>query len=319
MGRPAKPVNARARPRLRALAAYLRRLKEEADVTYATLSERTGPTDTPGYRGTSTLSQAARGTHLPPLETVLAYARAAGDSGSRAEQQRVATARNLWKAAAVERARPHLTGRSQRTRRIRTVASLGRALTRLRLRAGRLSYRAIERATDAGGHRVPRSTAHLILDGKALPSREQLAGLLKAFDVSPADSRTWHAVRDRIEDRLQPPTPPRRWGGYVCADADPAVQEFLESRARDEEIKRLTGQIHPDEMYEDFEERMREKAHRQAEDERLYEEYDEFGVCDEPEDAAEREAQEAGQTVFRLRLKAMTERVTSTSRDAERS
>ncbi|MFF7647040.1 helix-turn-helix domain-containing protein [Streptomyces canus] len=319
MGRPAKPISARARPRLRALAAYLRQLKDEAGVTYATLSKRTGPADTPGYRGTSTLSQAARGTHLPPLETVLAYARAAGEPGSRTEQQRVATARSLWKAAAIEKARPHLTGRGQRTRQIRTAASLSQALTRLRLRAGRPSYRAIERATDASGHRVPRSTAHLILDGKVLPSREQLAALLKAFDVSTADSRTWHAVRDRIEDRLQPPTPPRRWGGYVCADADPAVQEFLESRARDEEIKRLTGQIRPDETYEDFEERMRERAYRQAEDEWLYEDYDELGDCDEPEDEAEREAQEAGQTIFRPRLKAMTERVTSTSRDAERS
>jgi hypothetical protein len=312
MGRPAKPIDARARPRLRALAAYLRQLKDEADATYATLSQRTGSARSPGYRGASTLSQAARGTHLPPLETVLAYARAAGDPGSRAVQQRVATARSLWKAAAIEKARPHLAGRGQRTRQVRTPASLGQTLTRLRLRVGRPSYSAIERATYAGGHRVPRSTAHLILGGKVLPSREQLAALLKAFDVSVADALAWHAVRDRIEYRLQPPAPPRRWGGYVCADADPAVQESLERRARDEEIKRRTGQIHPEETYEDYEERMYERAYRQAADDRLYEDYD------EPEDEPERQAWEAGQTTFRPRLKAMAERVTPTSRGADR-
>ncbi|MEU3034715.1 helix-turn-helix domain-containing protein [Streptomyces griseoaurantiacus] len=317
MGRPTKPVDASARPRLRALAAYLRQLKEEAHATYTTLSERTGPTHSPGYRGASTLSQAARGTHLPPLETVLAYARAAGDPGSRAVQQREATARRLWKAAAIEKARPHLAGRGLRTRQVRTLASLGQALTRLRVRAGQPSYSAIERATDAAGHRVPRSTAHLILSGKALPSREQLTALLKAFDVTVADGVAWQAVRDRIEYRLQPPAPPRRWGGYVCADADPAVQERRERRERDEEIKRRTGQIHPDETYEDYEERMRERAYRQAADAWLYEDYDEPEDSHEPEDEAERQARAAEQTTFRPQLKAMAERVTLTRRDAD--
>ncbi|MGA5164058.1 helix-turn-helix domain-containing protein [Streptomyces pseudogriseolus] len=305
MGRPAKPVNARARPRLRALAAYLRQLKDEADATYATLSERTGPTDTPGYRGASTLSQAARGTHLPPIETVLAYARAAGDPGSRAVQQREATARKLWKAAAIEKARPHLPGRGLRTRQVRTPASLGQALTRLRARAGQPSYSAIERATDAGGHRVPRSTAHLILGGDILPSREQMAALLNAFDVTAAAAAEWHTVLDRIEHRLHPPPPPAR-GGYTCADGDPAVQEYLERRERDEEIKRRTGQIHLDETYEDYEERMRERAYRQAADDWLYN--DEPEGDGEPEDEAERQARAAEQAAFRAQLKAMVER-----------
>ena len=283
MGRPTKPVDASARPRLRALAAYLRQLKEEAHATYTALSERTGPTPSPGYRGAATLSQAARGTHLPPLETVLAYARAAGDPGSRAVQQREAAARRLWKAAAIEKARPHLAGRGLRVRQVRTTASLGQALTRLRVRAGQPSYSVIERATAAAGHRVPRSTSHLILGGKVLPSREQLTVLLKAFDVTVADGVAWQAVRDRIEYRLQPPAPPRRWGGYVCADADPAVQEYLERRERDEEIKRRAGQIYPDETYEDYEERMRESAYRQAADGWLYEDYDDPEDSHEPE------------------------------------
>ncbi|MFF3850927.1 helix-turn-helix domain-containing protein [Streptomyces sp. NPDC002328] len=263
MGRPAKPVAAGTSPRLRALAVYLRQLKDDTRTTYATLSERTGPPGAPGYRGASTLSQAARGTHLPPLETVLAYARAAGDPGSHPTQRREATALSLWKAAAIEKARPHLAGRSRRTRQVRTPASLGQELTRLRLRPGRPSYSAIEKATKADGHRVPRSTAHLILNGTVLPSREQLSALLKAFDVSVVDAAQWHAVLDRIEDRRRPPEPIRRGRGYACADADPAVQEYLERRERDEEIKRRTGQIHPDETYEDYEERMRERAFQQ--------------------------------------------------------
>ncbi|MFE9132146.1 hypothetical protein ACFYOF_43205 [Streptomyces sp. NPDC007148] len=317
MGRPTKPVSASARPRLRALAAYLRELKDQAHATYATLSERTGPPNTPGYRGASTLSQAARGTHLPPLATVLAYARAAGDPGSYSTQQRIATAQRLWKAAAIEKARPHLAGRHRRTRQVRTPASLGQALTRLRLRAGQPSFSAIEQATDTDGHRVPRSTAHLILNGKGLPSREQLAALLKAFDVTIADAVEWHAARDRIEHRLQPPAPPRRGGGggYACADADPAVQEFLERRERDEEIKRLTGQIHPDETYEDYEERMRERAYQQTADDWLDEDDWLYEDDDDPEAEAEAEAERHSWTVEqaarRTQLKAVAERISA--------
>ncbi|MFD7315982.1 helix-turn-helix domain-containing protein [Streptomyces sp. NPDC056730] len=318
MGRPTKPVAVGTSPRLRALAAYLRQLKDETRTTYATLSERTGPPNTPGYRGASTLSQAARGTHLPPLETVLAYARATGDPGSHSTQRREATALSLWKAAAIEKARPHLAGRGRRTRQVRTPASLGQELTRLRLRAGQPSYSAIEKATKADGHRVPRSTAHLILNGKVLPSREQLSALLKAFDVSVVDAAQWHAVLDRIEDRRQPPEPPRRGGGYACADADPAVQEYLERRERDEEIKRRTGQIHPDETYEDYEERMRERVfQQQTSDDWLYEDYDEPEGDDEPEDEAQWQARATEQAAFRAQMKASVERATPTGQVAD--
>ncbi|WP_128381930.1 hypothetical protein [Streptomyces cavernae] len=133
---------------------------------------------------------------------------------------------------------------------------------------------------------MPRSTAHLILNGKVLPSREQLSALLQAFNVSAADTAQRHAVLDRIEDRRRPPEPPRRWGGYVRADADPTVQEYLERRERDEEIKRRTGQIHPDETYEDYEERMRERAFQRVADDWLYDPYED----DEPEDEAAEQA-----------------------------
>ncbi|MFF5483459.1 hypothetical protein ACFY5C_39945 [Streptomyces sp. NPDC012935] len=102
-----------------------------------------------------------------------------------------------------------------------------------------------------------------------------MSALLKAFDVSAADTAEWHAVLERIEDRQRPPEPLPRRGWYTCADADPAVQEHLERRERDEEIKRRTGQIHPDETYEDYEERMLEKALQRAAEKWLYEDYEE--------------------------------------------
>jgi hypothetical protein len=147
---------------------------------------------------------------------------------------------------------------------------------------------------------VPRSTAHLILGGDVLPSHEQLA-----FDVTAAAAAEWHAVLDRIEHRLQPPPPPAR-GGYTCTDDDPVVQEYLERRDRDEEIKRRTGQIHPDETYEDHEERMYERAQRQAADDLLYEDYEEPEDETKPEDEAEKEA------AFRIQFKAMVERANPT-------
>ncbi|WP_329240487.1 hypothetical protein OG223_53750 [Streptomyces sp. NBC_01478] len=79
-------------------------------------------------------------------------------------------ARKLWKAAAIEKARPHLAGRGLRAGRSVSRPSLGQALTRLSLRAGQPSYSAIERATGADGHRVPRSTAHLSWAGTSCPA-----------------------------------------------------------------------------------------------------------------------------------------------------
>lgn len=97
----------------------------------------------------------------------------------------------------------------------------------------------------------------------------------------------------------------------MCADADPAVQEYLERRERDEEIKRRAGQIHPDETYEDYEERMREKAFQRAADDWQYEQYEddepESEAEGEPEGEAERQKQAAEQIAFRVRLKALVE------------
>lgn len=90
----------------------------------------------------------------------------------------------------------------------------------------------------------------------------------------------------------------------------------LERRERDEEIKRRTGQIHPDETYEDYEDRMRERAFQRAAEEWLVEDYEQL-EDDEPGDEAEERAAE--QAAFRVRLRAMVESDSPTESAAERA
>jgi hypothetical protein len=75
--------------------------------------------------------------------------------------------------------------------------------------------------------------------------------LLAAFEV--ADSEVvaeLRAVRDRIAVRARPVEQAAGW--YGCADGHPDVERYLARRARDEEIKRLTGQLRADEEYDDW-------------------------------------------------------------------
>lgn len=96
------------------------------------------------------------------------------------------------------------------------------------------------------------------------------------------------------------------------------MQEYLERRERDEEIKRRTGQIYPDETYEDYEERMRERAfQQQSSDIWLYEDYDEHEDYDEPEDEAQRQAWAGEQAAFRAQLKALVEPATPKGHGAD--
>lgn len=246
MGRRAKSIDVGAGPRLLELVKYLRELKAAVAITYREMARRTGPK--PYYCGASTLSQAVTGVRLPRRQVVEAYARAAGDRADlEARQRRVGRARLLWKAAAIEQARPLQAGRGRRLRQIRTSEALGQGLARLRVRAGQPSLREIERETAARGHRVPRSTCQLILTGHVLPTSEQLAALLNAFAVTEAASLGWRIALNRIVAKRYP-TP--IWpGGCVCPDGDATVIAFLERRDRDERIKRKTGQLRQDEDY----------------------------------------------------------------------
>lgn len=249
MGRRIGSIDGSAGPRLRELVEYLRELKAATCVTYREMARHTGPK--PYYCGASTLSQAVTGARLPRLRVVEAYARAAGDPTDQdARQRRVRRARQLWKAAAIEQARPLRTGRGRRLRQIRTPEALGQGLARLRARAGQPSLREIERATAVHGHRVPRSTCQLILAGQVLPTSEQLRVLLTALDVTEAASSGWRIALNRIVARRSPEL---FWSGWcVCPDGDPAVMAFFERRDRDERIKRRTGQLRQDEDYDEW-------------------------------------------------------------------
>jgi transcriptional regulator with XRE-family HTH domain len=284
---------------LRELVAYLRQLKDADGATYKQLADRTGPK--PHSCGASTLSQADTGAQLSPLKTVEAYARAAGNPADQgAQQPRVRRARELWTAAAIEQARPLAAGRGRRMQQVRTQDHLAQSLRRQRARAGQPSYRAIEQATAADGHRLPRSTCQLILTGGLLPTREQLTVLLAAFDVP--DNAPWHAARDRIVTRRRPASPPRTTG-YVCTDGDPDIRDLIERRERDEEIKRMTGQLREDEDYDGWPSGRTARRHRS------------WDLDDEEIAALEREAEAAARRAghapgqLRAELEAIAARV----------
>ncbi|MEV0276676.1 helix-turn-helix transcriptional regulator [Streptomyces sp. NPDC050610] len=225
---------------------YLRELKDASGATYREMAKRTGPK--PYYCGASTLSRAASGARLPRLKVVEVYARAAGDpADDEARQYRVRRARQLWKAAAVELARPLRAGCGRRLQQIRTSETLGQGLARLRARAGQPSLREIERMTAVGGYRVPRSTCQRILTGLILPTSEQMTALLTAFDVTEDSFSGWRIALNRVVARRHPE--PIWSGGCVCPDGDPVVTAFLERRERDERIKRRTGQLRQDQDY----------------------------------------------------------------------
>ncbi|MFJ2866876.1 hypothetical protein [Kitasatospora sp. NPDC087314] len=256
--------------RLHALAVALRRLKAASGLTYAGLAKRTKARGEP--KGASPLSQAAAGHRLPRLSTVLAFARAAADPADpHARRQAEWEIHSLWAATAIQHSaplaaeqapsvrrllegvrRPLDAARAEKRRPKRTLENLGLELRRARARAGQPSLRALERWSEEAGHRVPRSTANLILTGRVLPTREQLAALLTAVVRSAAgadrgapsdDLRRLAAIRDSIEAMTRP-TPPVRVAGYGCVDG--SLDALLERRDRDERILRKIGKLTED-------------------------------------------------------------------------
>lgn len=269
MGRHANPVPTDADLRLHALAVALRRLKAASGLTYAGLAKRTKARGEP--KGASTLSQAAAGHRLPRLSTVLAFARAAADpTDPHARRQAEREIHSLWAATAIQHSaplaaeqapsvrrllegvrRPLDAARAEKRRPKRTLENLGLELRRARARAGQPSLRALERWSEEAGHRVPKSTANLILTGRVLPTREQLAALLTAVRSAagadrgaPSDDlRRLAAIRDSIEAMTRP-TPPVRVAGYGCVDG--SLDALLERRDRDERILRKIGKLTED-------------------------------------------------------------------------
>ncbi|MFD7450336.1 hypothetical protein [Kitasatospora sp. NPDC059827] len=265
MGRRANPVPANTGPRLRALATALRRMKESSGLTYAELAKRSARRGEP--KGAATLSQAAAGHRLPRLDTALAFARAAADPDDVPTQHRATQhVHTLWTRASVEHAAPLAAGgpppaaQDGASRPKRTLANLALGLRRMRAQAGQPSLKALEGLSEAAGYRVPKSTVHLILAGRVLPTRDQLAALLTAVDSAAGSGRSvvrsrrkWMALRDFVESRASP-APLVRVTGYGCVDG--SLDALLERRDRDEGILRKVGKFAEDEADEQDEYRL---------------------------------------------------------------
>lgn len=264
MGRRANPVPASTGPHLTALATSLRRMKESSGLTYAELAKRTAHRGEP--KGAATLSQAAAGHRLPRLSTALAFARAAvAPDDAYARNLAAQHINSLWKRAAVEHAAPLATvgpaaAADGASRPKRTLANLALELRRMRAQAGQPSLKALEDLSETAGHRVPKSTVHLILAGRVLPTRGQLAALLTAVDAAAGSGRSvvrsrrkWMALRDFVESRTSP-APLVCVTGYGCVDG--SLDTLLERRDRDEGILRKVGKFAEDEADEQDEYRL---------------------------------------------------------------
>ncbi|WP_075738604.1 hypothetical protein [Streptomyces acidiscabies] len=212
---------------LHRLVAWLRRHKGES--TYEDLAEacRFRP-------GACTLRRAVDGRRLPTWNTVNAFAQATDAD--------VGEARRLWQSAqnadAAARTVPRPAGhKPYAPGRITTRKGLAAAMRRVHREAGSPSLRSLERE---GAGELPRSTLTLALADERLPTGRLLAAFLTACRASQPVTESLTTARDRLDPRTRPPV---RHRAYPCPDADPAFQEAIERKERDEEIKRKTGQL----------------------------------------------------------------------------
>ncbi|MFF3275969.1 helix-turn-helix domain-containing protein [Streptomyces chrestomyceticus] len=170
MGRPEAPVDYTV-PELGDLAAHLRALRTTEGLTYAALAEITN-------YSAATLKRAAAGKTLPARSTAVAYAAACeGPVNETAElhhRAERALAERAWEARRAKvKPAPQFA---------RDPADLSGALRDAYRQAGRPPLRAMEARAHEG--LLPRSSAHAIVKGRALPTdiRQYLA-FLEACDI----------------------------------------------------------------------------------------------------------------------------------------
>ncbi|WP_228978591.1 helix-turn-helix transcriptional regulator [Streptomyces sp. DH12] len=178
MGRPEKPLTTANRS-LRALQEWLRAQRARTGHDYRALSARAG------YHAT-TLQRAASSETVPPLPTVLSYARACDASPEEA--------RWLWRRARHEQTRRARGGRERHAPRpelVRDFAELVDALIDVYEKAGSPPLRRMERR--AGGYgALPASTVRRILKKEAVPQTiDQFAAFLRVCDVPESDLTAW--------------------------------------------------------------------------------------------------------------------------------
>ncbi|MER6138311.1 helix-turn-helix transcriptional regulator [Streptomyces sp. NPDC001815] len=178
MGRPESPVDYTVLE-VGILAAYLRGLREVVGKTYDELAEST-------FCSASSLKRAARGgASAPSWAAVSQYVTAAGGDldeaqafHTTAEEAAVEARRNARRSSVVPK--PQF---------VRDVADLSGALRDAYNRAGRPSVREME---EKAGWRLPHSTAHEIVRGRALPFdvRTYIA-FLEACEIQDEDLYPW--------------------------------------------------------------------------------------------------------------------------------
>ncbi|MFJ5228865.1 helix-turn-helix domain-containing protein [Kitasatospora sp. NPDC088391] len=185
MGRPERPITHRTKE-LTALAQHLRVLRQAADLTYTELSNVTGVERT-------RLSRAASGDAVPALEVVESYAK-----GCSASQKEIAEARKMWRLARSA----ETTGTIEPVVHITLVTTpreLWQAMLRLHRAVGRPSLRELEGRAGQHGE-LPHSTLHLVLQGRAQPSRKLLEHFLRACHLPVSEITRWLEAWDRIRN-----------------------------------------------------------------------------------------------------------------------
>jgi hypothetical protein len=170
---------------LRELQEWLREHRANTGQKYRDLAVRAGCHAT-------TLQRAASGETVPPLQTVLNYARACDACPEEA--------RRLWKAARYEASRMARGGRgvpAPRPKLVRDFVDLSAALRDLYERAGSPTLRVMEQRAGKFGV-LPRSTAHRIATKQTVPrSLSQFQAYLRACEVPEADWLVWEAAWTR--------------------------------------------------------------------------------------------------------------------------
>ncbi|MGW7604535.1 helix-turn-helix domain-containing protein [Streptomyces antimycoticus] len=185
MGRREKPITT-SRKALRELAEWLREQRERVGLSYRELAARAAVCHA------TTLQRAASGDYVPPLRTVLAYARACDASPKEA--------RRLWTAARCEEKRTERGGRSlpaPRPQFIRDLVDLSAALVDLYEKAGSPPLRTMEHRAGEYGL-LPHSTAGRIVHKQTVPKTlSQFDAYLRACDVPENEWPAWQEAWNR--------------------------------------------------------------------------------------------------------------------------
>ncbi|MET8542533.1 helix-turn-helix transcriptional regulator [Kitasatospora sp. NPDC004799] len=196
---------------VRALARWLRALRERSGLTYSQMAHKTAGFTQPV--SLATLSRADEGRTVPTWPVTEAYTRACGGS--------VRTAERLWLRADANRpgrrrgknvpGPPAAPGAGRALRYVTERSELLLAMRRLRLRAGSPSLRELEtRAVRAAVSHLPRSTLHGVLAGERDCTERVLVEFVRACGVGPAEEAEWVAALRRTGAAPPPPLDVRR-------------------------------------------------------------------------------------------------------------